>query len=648
MKSFRNVVGALSELAGLVPVLVAYAALVYFHPQIGLAPLRYLAFAVAFIILPSYACSKLLPQRDLGVAERVCLGFPISQALLFLLAWGGSRLGLSWWGALGLPALGLYALWEIVRTRSQAQRSEPFFLIAVTAITTISLALCFRYFLITTQPGEGVPVFIFGDDAYMIMGTFSAIKAMLSGLPFMEGSFGDIPFAYHTMMQANNGVAHLVTGIHPFQLQLYLYPVFHWALLVGAVVAGGRRFAGFDRKQTLIGACLLLYASGVSFEASPWIQTFSFFHTYFYSLPGSILLGMLLFGVLSERLPQFPGVYTALLFFSVSSAKGVLLVLLPLSLLPVLAYRLYHRKLGRDDLKFSVGVLLSALVLRLIEYTSSGQVQLKKLNVLNTSIEVFSNAMEFVPFVLLVIIIAMQNRLVMHKVMKSKQYIILIAAMFVISIALTRVIDFVGGRQYFFWYFRTFLFIITASCIGYAFDLRKKALSAGVVFVLLCTVSIFLYSSSKLIHSNSAETTFSLSQNESDGLFWAYNNLDHSARIISNGAYGLKVQHGIWAPFGPLDYLVLSGLYGYAWLNDWMPPDTRKVVDARLVAVKDFWMASSTEERQSRLAAIPVEYLFVRKREDRGLDYTGLAGVRRIYSNEDLDIYALRNTAPQN
>lgn len=49
--------------------------------------------------------------------------------------------------------------------RGQARRSELFFQIAVTAITAISLALCFRYFIQAVLPGEGAHVVIQGDDA---------------------------------------------------------------------------------------------------------------------------------------------------------------------------------------------------------------------------------------------------------------------------------------------------------------------------------------------------------------------------------------------------------------------------------------------------------------------------------------------------
>jgi hypothetical protein len=232
--------------------------------------------------------------------------------------------------------------------------------------------------------------------------------------------------------------------------------------------------------------------------------------------------------------------------------------------------------------------------------------------------------------------------------MKNKQYIIFTATMFIVSITSTRLIDFVGGRQYFFWYLRMFLFILVAGCYGYAFELKKKALSVAVLAVLVGTMSLFVYSQNELIRPIDTDTSFSMSQKETDGLLWAYNNIDHSARMITNGAYALRLQHGIWVPFGPQDYLALSGLYGYAWLSEWMPPDVAPVVSARNAEESRFWQASTTEERERRLAALPVDYMFVRKREDPSLDYTGLAGVRRIYSNEDLDIYALRNAAPQN
>ncbi|OGR35787.1 MAG: hypothetical protein A2051_05710 [Desulfovibrionales bacterium GWA2_65_9] len=648
MKFFRNAASLLAEMSGLVPVLAAYAALVHFHPQLGLAPLLYMAYAAAFILLPAYACALLLPQKDLGLAERVCLGFPLSQALLFLLAWGGSRLGLSWWGALGLPALGLFGLCDLSRARSQGQRSEPFFLIATAAITTLSLILCFRYFLQAALPGEGAEVFTYGDDSFVTMGTFSAVKSLLSGGPFMEGRFGDIPFPYHIMLQANNGVAHLVTGIHPLPLQLYLYPVLHWFLLAGAVVAGARRFAGFDRTAVVLAACLLLYASGFLFEATPWFQMYGTFHTYFYSLPGSILLGMLLFGVLSQRLAGFPGAYFSLLFFAVCAAKGVPLVLVPLSLLPVLAYRLCQRKLGLADLKVTVGVVLSGLVLRLIEYTSLGQLQLKKFNVLNSALELSANALEYVPFVLLVGLVAMSNRLTKHELLKSRQYIIFVAAMFVVCMTLTRTVDFVGGQQYFFWYFRIFLLILIASYCGYALKLRKRTVRLAVVAVVTASVSVFLYSQYQMIIHETVEKDFSLNKNESKGLLWAYDHLDHRARIITNGAYSRYERNGNLEIGGPVNYLAVSGLSGYAWPYPWLPDDIRRIVDPRLAVVNAFWKATSVEEQQRLLADIPVDYLFVRKREDRGLDYTGLAGVRRVYSNEDFDIYALWGTAPQN
>ena len=378
---------------------------------------------------------------------------------------------------------------------------------------------------------------------------------------------------------------------------------------------------------------------------------FGNFHTYFYSLTGSVLIGLLLFGILSERMAGFPGIYIGLLFFGVCSAKGVPLLLVPLSLLPVLVYRLCQRKLGVVDLKFSAIVVSTALVLRVIEYGSLGQVMFKKFNILNSSIAAFANVMEVAPFVLLLLVIAMQNRLAAYIVLKNIQYIIFVTTMFVTSIVMTRVIDFAGGFQYFFWYFRVFFFVLVAYCFGYALEKPKRMITAMTLSTVIISVSIFAYYQYNAVQDeHSTQYNFTLNDKEWDGLLWAYNNLDHRSRFVSNGAYGYDDRNGsaTRSVFGPLDYLAVSGLYGYAWLYGWRPDDVCKIADSRLAVVNAFWKATSPDEQQRLLAAIPVDYLFVRKREDRGLDYTGLAGVRRIYTNEDFDIYALRGAAPQN
>ena len=314
----------------------------------------------------------------------------------------------------------------------------------------------------------------------------------------------------------------------------------------------------------------------------------------------------------------------------------------------MLAYRLCTRQLGLQDLKFTAGVLLSGLVLRAIEYTSFGQLAFKKFNLLNSTLELFANALEIAPFVLVIGLVATHNRLTRHELLKSRQYILFVASLFLACIALTRAIDFIGGQQYFFWYFRIFLMILVASCFGYALKLRKKAIRAAVVVVVLATVSVFLFYQHQTIDAEKDREYISLNQNEARGLMWAYASLDHGARMLTNSSTYVLSHNGVLESYGPMDYLAVSGLYGYAWTYPWLPAHDAKVVDARLAKANAFWKATTPEERQRLLAELPVDYLFVRKREDKGLDYTGLAGVRRIYTNEDLDIYALRGAAPQN
>lgn len=620
----------------------------WLHPQLGLSPILYMAYALAFIILPSYACSRLLPQKDLGLAEGVCLGFPISQALLFLLAWGGSRLGLSWWGALGLPALGIYGLWELFKTRKNGLRSEPFFLISVTAITTISLTLCFRYFIQTKLPGEGLHYTMYGDDAMMSMWTFSAIKGLRSGLPFMEGSIGDLPFTYHIQMFANNGIANILTGIHPAFIQLYIYPVLFWYMLAGGIVASARRLAGFNRKQTILAVIFILYTSGLSFETLSTTQMYAYFHTYFFSLPPFIIMGMLLFGVFSKHMAKLPGVYFAFLFFGACSAKAVPLILIPLSLLPVFFYRLLNNEANADDFKCSAGILLSALTLRIIEYTSSGHMVFKKFNLLNSTLFLGTSILEVAPYIIIIIIIT-NDRLAKHKTISNNQFNIFAFSMFLLSITLTRTIEFVGGYHYFYWYSRIIFLICIAYIFSFAITKFRVALATATITLVICAMLAFIYSeyrSMRAVHA--MEGMASLSPQEWDGLMWAYNTLDHNAFILSNGARGNPNGKMGSTSATSFDDLAVSGLYGYAWPSDWRPLEVRDMADKRLAVVEAFWKASSTVERQRLLANLPVDYLFVHKNNDRALDYTGLTGVRKIYCNDEFDIYALRGASPQN
>lgn len=630
----------LSSLAILAPPLAAYALLGWLYPEIAQGILLYCAFSMGYILLPGYAFSHLLLPLRLGVAERICLGYPISQAALFLLAWGGSRLGTLWAGYAVLPVLSLYAFWDIARTKSEDRASPLFFLLLSAGASALALALCFFYFLGTPFPTAGHPVGYYYDDALMTLGAFSAAKAMVSGLPFMDGRFGDIPTTYHIMLFVNNAMAHLVTRVHPLTVQVFLYPVLHWALTVGAVVAGCRHLAGFSRTQTILAVCLVFFTAGFTFNAIHFIQTFSYFHTFFYSFPPALVFGLLLYGVLSDKLPRAPVLYCALVFIAAGAAKSVVLLQIPLALVPVLAYRVWHKKAGRNDVSFICIVLAAVLLLRAIEYHSTGQLLIRKFNLVNSFAELGFNIFDSLPLLLLVYALATRNRLTAYKFSQQAQYGLFVLSMFVVAQVLTRAIEFVGGDQYFFWYFRLYLCFFVAAFLGYAFDKKMRAvmlLTAGVILAGACYIVNWQFSSFLAARTPIQAT---LDRGEWDGLMWAYNNLDRTKRIVCNKMSILETRGVNTVPAHYYDYLSVSGMYGYAWVTEWLPPAHRGALTERLNLVNAFWAAKTPAEQGRLLGQIPADYLFVNNRFEPH-DFTMLPGLRRIYANPSFEIYAL-------
>lgn len=643
----------LLELSFLLPVVTAWAYLWALHPFLGQDILRYALFSLGFAVLPAHALGRfLLPRTVGGFMERACLGFPVSQGLLFLLAWGGSRVGLSWHAALALPVLGLAGLLPLgrwARGEEEGGGTEPFVAAAGFLASGLAVGLCCLFDpLVTPLPTADAPHGFYYDDSLMVMGTFSAMKAMVSGLPFMDGRFGDIPATYHILLFANNGVASLATGAHPLFVQFFLYPVLQWGLLAGGVAAACRRLAGFGRRETVLLLCLLFFGAGQDFSAFSMLQMFFYHHTYFPSLPAAMLLAVVLFAKLSGRMERLPAVYTAMLFLTASAAKGVVLLLLPLALLPVLACRALWRRLEWDDLRFAAGLLVSAVVLRLIEYQSSSQLVLKKFNLLNSVRELAVTGWELLPFWLLLGLMAWSDRLSAHKVGRHRQFLLLAGGMFVLSVGLTRSIEFVGGSQYFFWYTRIFTLVGVAGCLGWALRRRMRAVQAATLAVALFSVWTF-FGHVRDMHASprpapTVQTTMDI--HEWTGLLWAKDNLPSTARFVCNRDAFVEIRGNRTAPARYYDFLAVSGLYGYAWPYEWLPPDTARLVNERLARASGVWSAHTDGEREAALRQLPVEYLFVSKRE-ADYDFSAVPGLRKIYASPSFDIYDLRGLGPR-
>lgn len=641
------VAAAARELLFLVPGLAAAGLLAFAQPELQADLWKLGLFLLGFLLLPAYALGRLLLRTGSGFMERTCLGYPAAQALLFLAAWGGSRLGLSWWATLVLPALGLYAIRDLIRQKDGPNRSDSFTALIGPAASALALALfCLASLKLNPLPSAATPVGYYCDDGLMTMGSFSALKAMLSGGLFMDGRFGDLPATYHILLMVQNAVAHLFSGVHMLFLQLYFMPVLNLTMLGACIAVGARRLAGFGRWQTALVLVLLLFSSGLNFIVNGWLQVFFYYHTFTASLLAALMLGFTLFGVLHEKGGRLPVVYATLAFLAASAAKSVVLLLIPLALLPVLAYRLFARRIGRDDLLFSVGVLATGLLLRTIEYRSTGQLVFKKFNLFNTAMDTIIPGLELLPFAALLIVLANQDRLAAFKVGLHRQYLIFCAALFALAVALTRSIEFVGGGQYFYWYARYFLLIGVAGALDWAFARRLRPVLAATALVALLGVGGFAAAAGGFYRSAMPYTAadVTLDRGEWDGLMWASKNLESTARFVCNRFEFIETRkgHDIHRPY--YDYLAVSGLYGYAWIFEWLDQPTAKEINGRLEKVRAVWSAQGPEAQAEALGQLPVEYLFVSKRQTSH-DFNAVEGIRRLYSNPSFDIYDIRAVA---
>ncbi len=633
----------LLESLPLLPVLASYVLIALLHPELGNAPFLYAGFFVAFMLLPSIALSRLLPLPDLGVAERAFLGFPITLAVLFLTVWGGSRGTGIWWGGFLLPLIGLYAVFDLAWNRKRLKGSDPASLLLTTAILSLALLLSFDYFSHIPIYASGLKPWGYGDDGYLTAVTFSIIKAMESGKHAMEANFYGVNYVYHILMNISVGFAFLVTRIHPLFMQIYLYPVFHWFMLAGAVVAGARHIAKFDTFQTVLVAVLLLFVTGHSWDSQASLQMYSTFHTYFFGLPATILLAMLVYGYLNGDLGKLPVLYTTLTFLTVCSAKSVPLLLVPLSLVPVFAYRLWRRKVAKEELLFALGASLVAILLKAIEYDETRVVTLRKFNLFNSIMPMYNTLVDVLPFLFVFLLLCASARYYALQFRKNSEYIIFVSTMYVISITLPRIVNFAGGDQYFFWYTRVFFFVFCAFAMSIA--LRSHARNLGYAAIVAVMLSVGMFAWHRHVEHAKMESksdAYALTRLEWDGLMWAFENIDLNARSICNGSYasllGNRPVFGVQRD-GIIDHSAISGLYSYACPQTFVDDQFRSEADTRLVNMVSFFEAATVEERLSWMKRMDVDYVFYCKRWPRGANFSLPPEYTVVYSNPDFEIY---------
>jgi hypothetical protein len=627
------------------------------YPAIADQIAKFALFFLLFLALPSLALGLLLPLGTRSHAESFFWGYAPAQMLLFLLIFTGSRTGVPWLPA-ALPAASLLALPLLLR-RQGARRAPAMQggdLLLVLGAAALATGLCFIKFASFPLPTPGHPALFYQDDPGTAAFVWSAVNAIQYGVPYSlpwASGFPDYP--YHRIYHFTYGFATYALGIGPVEQIMYFWAPAQWLMLVGAVVTGCRRFAGFSRLETGIALVLLLFSDGLDFNAQTSIQTIAYYHTFFYGLPAFLLLLLALYGYLGRQSRISP-LLAACCFFVAAGVKANLLLFIPLSLFPVFLYRLYKRINIKLDLALAGSCIVSACVLFYTHYSNLGigQARSKAFHLwpalMGTLGNLITMAYVVVPFLVIAVIAADRDVLLRERLRRDSQFHAVLLTFCVTSAIFLKVVGYIGGEVYFYWQARLMTLVAFAWLAAHALAWRTRVVAPVVALALVAGLWFFagnIWAARHLGDSLSPADTSAknIDADELAGLRWASRNLDRTQPFFTNkdsyiGHYlGAKIK-----TFMP-DYMGFAGLQGYAWIGDCFSPKIQEAISSRRVWVDKFVEAETLADKEEALRHIDAAYYFHCERE-HPFDFKGLGLLREVYRNPSLTIYEVVRPQP--
>lgn len=629
------------------PPLAAYALLGGIFPELAQQSLSFVLFFSVFLLLPSCALGNALVRGDYSLSEKTMLGYPVAQTALFLLIYATALTRLLWL-PLALPAvsLGLAAL--LLRRKRSAVLPLPTLLLTL-AIMSLGIALCFVKFLHVPLPTLGQPADIYHDEACFGAYTWSCVRQLLTGEPFTIPFLSGYPFAYHLMPMYQQAWAYILLGLRPMEQVMYLWAPAHWGMLAGAVVVAARRFGGLGAVGTALAALLLLFFAGPSFNASHGLQIYEYYHTYFHGLPGFLIFSFLLYGYLNGRVEKLDVTFATALFFAAAGNKAHLLMFLPLSLFPVLAYRVATRRVRREELLLCLGFCLVFAVLMLTTYKSTGASMVVFRDIRFTKLfmgalgRFYDMLSVFGAMPLLAYFAAAASPVLWHKLARDKQYYIFLATFVLSSCVFLKLVNYVGGDFYFFWHARILVVVGFAAALEHIVCWRKTFYSILVIGYVLVSVGFllhdkFLATSEMWRPRNYAEKL--LDVHEVEGLNWASEHLDRRKVMFTNKYQFAGKYLGVYQQVDIQDYLGFSGMQGYASPIDGIS-HIQKEVARRLVLLRAFWDATTPTDREKALESIEADYYFHCETLSPSADYDGIRNLKVVYKNPTLTIFEI-------
>ncbi len=623
----------------------------------------FLGFMLAFVLLPALGLGGLLVRSPLSLAERLALGSPAALALLFVLGYAGAALRqpLLLWAQ---PALGLAACFMTLGPGRQAAAVRPGNdavavaedplpptpwgdLLLMLAVLCAGLALCLPKLAGVSLPVPGLAVNYYTDDIITGSFVFSALRALEHGLPFSMPMVAGASLSYHVLYHYCYAACALITSIHPMDLVLFLWPPVLWLFLACAAVVGCRRLAGFTLLETLLAIVLLLFTSGVNFFGSPSVQLFGYQHTFFLGLPALILFTTALYGYLSGRRPRLFAVHAAVSYLVCASTKAPLLMLLPLSLLPVLLLRLVKRQVRAGELVLAGLAIVFAAALKLTIYPDTGIVATRLPKLMKLFLGTIGNlgdmAVVLGPYVVLALLALEANPVLRLKTKRSAQYLVFCAAFMLVSAFLLKLFNFVGGDFYFFWQARILVLLAFAPVAAHILVWRMPKFTPALALLLVLGVGVTLqrlfFPLDTYLNEVPAEAQAKhLDAGEREGLRWAASNLDHRATFFTNKDSYLGSYMGGFIPLPLFDYIGFSGLQGYAFPMPWLPEDSLRTASERLKKLESFHKASTPEAKAEIMARVPVDY-YLHCIRLAPKDFAVPDCLRTVYKNQSLIIY---------
>lgn len=619
----------LRELLPLVPLGACYAFIAHRNPELAQQLPLFLTFFSFFVAIPALGTGGLLIRLPLSLTERLALGSPAALAMLFGLAYAGAALRLPWliWAqpALGLGACAaslLHARRKAGHTGSTAGGACPPApwgdLLLILAVLSIGLAMSLPKYAAVSLPLPSIAVDYYNDDVGQAAYSFAALRALEHGLPVLQPLVAGTSLTYHFLYNFCVAACTLSTGLLPLDQITLLWPPMLWLLISCAVVTGCRRLAGFGLLEAGLASLLVLFSTGIGFYSMHAVQLFFYMHSYAVGLPALLLFATGLYGYLSGRADRLFALHCGVSYFVCATTKANLLVLLPIALLPVLVVRIIRRQSKASEVLLAGLVLTTGVLLRLGFYHDTERVALRLPNPGKLAMGLIANLGEMAialgAYMLLAMFASEANPVLRHKLDRARQYHLFCLAFILVSAALLKMFNFIGGDFYFYWQARILVFLAFAPLAAHVLSWRTP-IFAPVVASLLLLGPVFTMEQLYLAPAVSGVPAVALNkandQGEREGLRWAAANLDRRKVFFTNKSTYLGAYLGGFIPMDLYDYLALSGLQGHAWPTAWLPQQSLRTAQERVARQKAFLDATTPEARAQTLARLDdADYYF--------------------------------------